>query len=51
MGIVASLVVQTLYVSMEGLYLYTAGMQMVNRDHNPDYLVFMGGAFDHRFTS
>jgi hypothetical protein len=26
-------------------------MEQVNRDHNPDYLVFMAGEFDHRFTS
>jgi hypothetical protein len=51
MGVVASLVVQALYFSPSGLYLYTAGLGMVNRDHNPDYLVFMAGEFDHRFTS
>ena len=51
MGLVAAAVVQVLYFSMDGLYLYTAGMQMVNRDHNPNYLVFLAGQFDHHFLS
>src|SRR5262249_40856918 len=27
------------------------GMRMVNRDHNPNYQVFLGGEFAKRFTS
>jgi hypothetical protein len=49
MGLVASVVVQILYFSPDGLYLYTAGMQQVNRDHNPNYLVYLGGEFAHNF--
>jgi hypothetical protein len=51
MGLVAAVVVQLLYFSFDGLYLYTAGMSMVNQDHNPDYLVFLAGQFDHHFLS
>jgi hypothetical protein len=49
MGLVASIVVQIFYFSPDGLYLYTAGMQRVNQDHNPNYLVYLGGAFAHNF--
>jgi hypothetical protein len=51
MGLAAAVVLQILYLTTGGLYLYRAGAGMVNRDHNPDYLVFMAGEFDHRFTS
>jgi hypothetical protein len=51
MGLVASVVVQLFYFSADGWYLYTAGMSLVNKDHNPNYLVYLGGEFAHRFTS
>jgi hypothetical protein len=51
MGLAALLVVQILYFSPAGPFLYTEGMAQVNRDHNPNYRVFMAGEFDHRFTS
>jgi hypothetical protein len=51
MGVVASVVVQLFYFSPDGLFLYTEGMRMVNRDHNPNYLVYLGGEFAHNFTS
>ncbi len=31
------------------MFLYSLGMQRVNADHNPDYLVFLGGQFQHSF--
>jgi hypothetical protein len=51
MGLVATVVLQILYFSPSALYQYLAGMQMVNRDHNPNYQVFMAGEFGKRFTS
>ena len=51
MGLVATVVLQILYFSPSVLYEYLAGMRMVNRDHNPNYEVFMGGEFAQRFTS
>jgi hypothetical protein len=50
MGLVASVVVQIFYFSSDGWYLYTAGMHLVNLDHDPNYLVYLGGEFAHRFT-
>jgi hypothetical protein len=49
MGLVAGVVLQIFYFSADGLYLYTAGMQRVNQDHNPDYLVYLAGQFAHNF--
>jgi hypothetical protein len=51
MGLVAAVVLQILYFSPGAVYQYLAGMQMVNRDHNPNYEVFMAGEFGKRFTS
>jgi hypothetical protein len=51
MGLAALIVVQIFYFSPAGPFLYKAGMEQVNRDHNPNYNVFMGGEFDHRFAS
>ena len=45
----ASLTLQALYLSPGGLFLYATGLQRVNLDHNPDYQVFLGGAFAHNF--
>ena len=39
----ATLVIQAIYLSPGGLFLYFTGMARVNADHNPDYLVFLGG--------
>ncbi len=47
----ATLVIQAIYLSPGGLFLYSTGMQRVNADHNPDYLVFLGGQLEHHFTS
>jgi Dolichyl-phosphate-mannose-protein mannosyltransferase len=51
MGTVATLVIQALYLSPGGLFLYSTGLQRVNADHNPDYLVFLGGQLEHHFAS
>jgi len=47
--VVASVVVQLFYFSPDGLYLYSLGMQQVNQDHNPNYLVYFVGEFAHSF--
>ena len=47
--LVASVVVQLFYFSPDGLFLYTEGMRQVNQDHNPNYLVYLGGEFAHSF--
>lgn len=51
MGTLATLVVQAVYLSPGGLFLYSTGIQRVNADHNPDYLVFLAGQLEHQFTS
>jgi hypothetical protein len=50
MGLVASVVVQLFYFSPDGWFLYTTGMRLVNLDHDPNYLVYLGGEFARRFT-
>jgi predicted membrane-bound mannosyltransferase len=50
MCLVASVVIQALYLSPGGLFLYHSGLQQVNADHNKDYLVFLAGQLDHRFA-
>ena len=51
MGVIAMLVIQVVYLSPGGLFLYATGMERINADHNPDYLVFLGGQLQQRFTS
>ena len=51
MGAIASLVIQAVYLSPGGLFLYSTGISRVNADHNPDYLVFLGGQLEHRFMT
>ena len=51
MGAIASLVIQALYLSPGGLYLYSLGISRVNADHNPDYLVFLAGQLEHSFPT
>lgn len=48
---IAAIVIQILYLSPGGLFLYKTGLDSVNQDHNPDYLVFLAGQFDHSFAS
>jgi hypothetical protein len=49
MGLIALAIVQILYISPGGLYLYQYGIGQVNADHDPSYQVFLAGAFAHRF--
>jgi hypothetical protein len=51
MGAIATLVIQAVYLSPGGLFLYSTGFERVNADHNPDYLVFLGGQLEHHFAS
>jgi hypothetical protein len=51
MGTLATLVIQAVYLSPGGLFLYSTGLRRVNADHNPDYLVFLGGRLEHHFAS
>jgi hypothetical protein len=51
MGAIATLVIQVVYLSPGGLFLYFTGLQRVNADHNPGYLVFLGGQLEHHFAS
>jgi 4-amino-4-deoxy-L-arabinose transferase-like glycosyltransferase len=48
---IATLVIQAIYLSPGGLFLYSTGLTRVNADHDPDYLVFFGGQLAHHFTS
>jgi 4-amino-4-deoxy-L-arabinose transferase-like glycosyltransferase len=51
MCLLAILVIQALYLSPDGLYLYSTGLQRVNADHDPAYLVFLAGRMQHQFLS
>jgi hypothetical protein len=48
--LMATLVIQALYFSPGGLFLYSTGIQRVNVDHAPDYPVFLAGRLQHNFT-
>ena len=48
---VATLVIQAVYLSPGGLFLYTTGIERVNADHNPAYLDFLGGQLQRHFAS
>jgi hypothetical protein len=50
MCLTATLVVQALYFSPGGLFLYSTGVGRVNMDHAPDYLVFLAGRLQHSFA-
>jgi len=50
MCLVATLVIQALYFSPGGLFLYSTGLQRVNVDHAPGYLVFLAGRLQHNFA-
>jgi hypothetical protein len=49
-GAISTLIIQAVYLSPGGLFLSSTGLQRVNADHNPDYLVFLGGQLQHRFA-
>jgi hypothetical protein len=51
MCLLAMLVVQMLYFSPDGLYLYSAGMERVNAAHDPNHMAYLAGRLEHHFTS
>jgi len=51
MSVVACLVVMVIYFSTSGLSYYLQGIGSVYADANPDYMAYMAGEFQHRFTT
>jgi hypothetical protein len=43
MSLIASIVLQALYLSPDGLFHYSSGLGRVNADHDPSYRVFFAG--------
>jgi len=50
MCLIAAVVIETLYFFPQDPLLYVHGAQLVNADHYPDYLTYMAGELQHRFT-
>ena len=50
LAVLTMVLVQILYLSAEGLYLYTAGMGRVNADHDPNHMAFLAGWSAPHFT-
>ena len=48
---IAFVVVQALYLFPSNPLVYFDGLKLVNADHNPDYLCYLGGEVRHRFPS
>lgn len=48
--LVAMLMIQAFYLSPDGLYLYSAGIERINADHNPNHLAYMAGRLEHHFA-
>lgn len=51
MAIVACLVIMAVYFSISGLSAYVYGFNNVYADADPNYLAYMAGELQHRFTS
>jgi hypothetical protein len=51
MCLVAAVVIQAFYFFSSDPFLYVAGLQRVNADHDPAYLALMAGQLEHRFLS
>jgi len=51
MCLVAAVVIQALYFFSSDPFLYVAGLQRVNADHQKEYLAFMAGQLEPRFLS
>lgn len=51
MCLLAALVVQVFYFSPDGVYLYGAGMERVNADHDPTQMAFLAGRMEPRFLT
>src|SRR5260370_33247145 len=48
---IALLVIEVVYGFHGGIGRYIAGMRLVNGDHDPDYLAYMGGHLRYRFPT
>ena len=48
---IALVVIEVVYGFHGGVGRYIAGMRLVNGDHDPDYLAYMGGHLRYRFPS
>ena len=51
MCLIAVVMLQVFYLSSGGAYLYSAGMERVNADHDPNHLAFLAGSTQARFPS
>ena len=51
MGILGAIVIEALYLVPRNPFLYVDGMRLVNADHDPTYLAFMAGRFQHNFLT
>lgn len=51
MCLIALVVIQLVYFSPGGLFLYITGLTRVNADHDPAYLVYLAGRLQHHFLS
>ena len=48
---IALVIIEAVYGFHGGIGRYVAGMRLVNGDHDPDYLAYMGGHLRYRFPS
>ena len=48
---IALVVIEVVYGFHGGIGRYIAGMRLVNGDHDPDYLAYLGGQLRYRFPS
>ncbi len=48
---IALLAIEAVYGFHSGIVRYIQGVRMVNGDHDPDYLTFLGGQLRYRFPS
>lgn len=51
MCVVALVIIDLVYLSPRGVFLYIAGLRHVNADHVPGYLAYMGGHLQSKFRS
>jgi hypothetical protein len=51
MCLVAIVVIEIVYFFPRNPLLYWEGIQRVNADHDPNFLLYLGGALAHRFAS
>jgi hypothetical protein len=51
LGAISLVVIQLCYFSIRGPLLYVHGLTLVNADHDPQFLYYLGGQLKHRFFS